>query len=235
MVCVQAAAQRFHVGVNFQYLIVKKVKVEADYIIPAESYNFYKVIDNRWKLFSGGQSILIGTTLQLDYKKFYIALEPAYELNSYTYVVSSPVAPGVDEKVTFGALMFQVNAPLFVGFHFKSSNLIRYSAFAGAGPAIPYLFDFDIREPDRSEDENWQYDRYHYRDMIDILYSDDKFWNAIAGMGVNFAGLVRVDIRYVRRLGSPGTLYKASIHNIGVGLTYYLPFHVLKKKVYYEE
>lgn len=231
----QVTAQRFHAGVNFQYLIAKQISVDADYILPLESYNFYKITDNRWKLFSGGQSFVIGTAFQYDYKKFYVAFEPGYELNSYNYKVEYPLRPGVDEEIVFQHLYFQIDAPAFLGFQFKSADIIRYSVFAGAGPVIPYMFQYETQEQEDVEDVDAQYNRYRFRDMNGILYNDKSYWNGIVGLGVNFASLFRLDFRYVRRFGSPGDRYKTTFNTAGFGITYYLPLHVLRKKVYYEE
>jgi len=228
-------SQRFNAGINFQYLVAKQVKIDAPYLIPSESYNFYNIIDNRWKLFSAGQSIVIGTAFQYSFKKFYVAIEPGYELNTYNYTVSSPVSPGIDEKVTFQTLFFQTQIPLLVGFQFKSSNIIRYSVFAGAGPVKPYEFQTSIQEKETIEEDLAQYNRYWYDDMRGILYTDEVYVNGIAGIGINFASLVRVDVRFVHRFGSPSERYDVSFNTLGVGLTYYLPLNVLSKKIYYEE
>ena len=74
---VPVSAQHVNVGMTFQYLILKQVGVASDEIIPQGSFNYYKVNDNRWKFFSAGQSFVIGTIVQLDYKKVYFAIEPS--------------------------------------------------------------------------------------------------------------------------------------------------------------
>lgn len=225
-------AQRFNVGVTFQYLIMKQVAVEGDHIIPDGSFNYYKINDNNWKIFSAGQSIVIGTIAQLDYKKFYFAIEPSFELNTYNYSVKYALSPTVDETVTFKTLFFQIEAPIYVGYQFASSNLIRYSFFAGAEPVYPYHLETRFADEDNDQTISNRYGSY---DMNNILYSTGLYWNSVVGLGVHFAGLVRVDIRYKHRLDSPGDVYKASFNTVGFGLTYYLPLSLLKKKIYYEE
>lgn len=225
-------AQRFNVGVTFQYLVMKQVAVEGDHIIPEGSFNYYKIDDNNWKVFSAGQSIVIGTIAQLDYKKFYFAIEPSFELNTYNYSVQYSLSPTTEETVTFKTLFFQIEAPIYVGYQFASSNLIRYSFFAGAEPVYPYHLEATFVGDDQ---DPTIYNRYGSYDMNNILYSTGLYWNSVVGLGVHFAGLVRVDVRYKHRLDSPGDVYKASFNTVGFGLTYYLPLNLLKKKIYYEE
>jgi hypothetical protein len=227
-----AMAQRLNVGVTFQYLVLKQVNVQTDHIIPAGSFNYYKVDDNRWKFFGAGQSIVIGAIAQLDYKRFYVAIEPSYELNTYNYSVKCAVSPTVDETVTFKTLFFQVQAPIYVGYQFASANVMRYSIFAGAEPVFPYHVETRFVGEDQDPDISNRYGAY---DMNNILYSNKPYMNSIVGIGFHFASLVRVDVRYKHRLDYPGDVYKASFNTVGFGLTYFLPLNLLKKKIYYEE
>src|ERR1043166_2185032 len=91
-------AQHVNVGFTFQYLILKQVEVKSDQIIAARSYSLYKVIDNRWKFFSAGQSLVVGTIAQVDFKKFYFGIEPSFELNTYKYYVGYPISATADDK-----------------------------------------------------------------------------------------------------------------------------------------
>jgi hypothetical protein len=227
-------AQRIQVGVNFQYLILKQVKIDSEYIIPEESYNFYYIRDNRWKFFGAGQSIVIGTVIQADYKKLYLGMEPGFELNTYNYNVFYPTQPGHEEKVTFQTLFFQINAPLYVGYQFKTSAIVRYSVFAGAGPVIPYHIEFYIKENMLSDGPS-PADRYWIRDMNGILYNEKSYVNGLAGFGVHVASLLKADVRYVHRFSSPGLMYPVKYNTVGVSLTYYLPMNLFKQKIYYEQ
>ncbi len=232
LAALSAGAQHFNVGVTFQYLIMKQVEVQSDHIIPAGSFNYYRVDDNRWKFFGAGQSFVIGTIAQLDYKKFYIAVEPSYELNTYNYAVKYDLSPTMAETVTFKTLYFQFEAPIYIGYQFASANLMRYSIFAGAEPVIPYHLQLQLSDEDK---DPTVYNRYGTYDMQNVLYSNGAYWNTVVGIGFHFASLVRVDIRYKHRLDSPGEVYRASFNTVGFGLTYFLPLNLLKKKVYYEE
>jgi hypothetical protein len=232
LVTVPAAAQHLNVGMTFQYLILKQVGVASGEIIPQASFNYYKVDDNRWKFFSAGQSFVIGTIAQLDYKKVFFAIEPSYELNTYDYTVKYPLSPTAYEKVTFKTLFFQLEAPVYMGYQFASSTILRYSVFAGAEPVFPYHLEARF---DRADDNPGVYSRYGVYDMKNILYSDKLYWNSLVGIGFHFASLGRVDLRYKHRLNSPGVQYKTSFNTIGIALTYFLPLHLLKKKIYYED
>ena len=229
---VQAAAQHLNVGMTFQYLILKQVGVAGDEIIPQGSFNYYKIDDNRWKVFSAGQSFVIGTIVQLDYKKVFFAIEPSYELNTYDYTVKYPLSPTENEKVTFKTLYFQLEAPVYMGYQFASSTILRYSVFAGAEPVFPYHLQTSFNGGDKDPSV---YKRYGVYDMKDILYNDKLYWNSLAGIGFHFASLGRVDVRYKHRLNSPGGQYKTTFNTIGIALTYFLPLHLLKKKIYYED
>src|SRR5712671_4901562 len=89
-------AQHVNVGFTFQYLILKQVEIKSDQIVAARSYSLYKVIDNRWKFFTAGQSLVVGTIAQVDFKKFYFGIEPSFELNTYEYYVGYPTSPTTD-------------------------------------------------------------------------------------------------------------------------------------------
>lgn len=221
-------AQHLNLGFTFQYLILKQVKVSSDKIIPSASYSYYNVVDNDWKFFAAGQSLVVGTIAQLDFKKFYVAIEPSFELNTYEYFVTYDLSPTENERIRFHTLYLQVEAPMYVGYQFKTSNIFRFSIFAGAGPVMPYKIQVSVKDQSQAE-------RYGVYDMKDILYSDKPYWNSVAGIAMHFANLGRLDIRYVHRLNSPGEKYKATFNSVGAGLTFFLPLNLFKKKVYYEE
>ena len=227
-----AFSQHLNLGITFQYLILKQVKINSDYIIPSTSYNYYKVTDNRWKFFSAGQSFVIGAVAQLDMKKFYLAIEPSGELNSFDYILEYPLSSTKSEMVSFKTVFNQVNFPVYLGYQFKTSDFLRYSFYAGAGPVFPVHMETSIRN--ESKDPTLS-DRYNPNDLLDILYNNKSYWNAIAGLGIHFASLGRLDIRYVNRVGSPGNQYSTSFRSVGIGLTFFWPLHLLKKKIYYEE
>lgn len=228
----EGKAQKINVGITFQYHVLKQVKVDSDVITGANSYSIYYVKDNRWKLFSAGQSIVIGTVVQLDYKRFYAAIEPSYNLNTYNYVVEYPVGPGRNEQIDFQPLFFQVDVPLYLGFQFKSSTFVRYAVFAGAVAAVPYFISYQLRS--RLKD-NPQYDYFHSGDMRNVLYDTEPYFNTLLGFGIHFASLGKIDLRYQHRLGSPGNEYAVTFNTIGVGITYYLPLDLKKKRIYYED
>ena len=231
---VKSNAQRFQAGVTFQYIVFKQVNIDADVIIPKESYNFYYNKRNGFKLFSAGQSIVIGTSFQYNIKRFYIGIEPTYELNTYNYKLYYPISPNANDEVSYQTLFFQVDAPVYLGYQFKTSNLIRYSVFAGAMPVLPYHVEFDFNEgpsPDATPD----IDNYWVRDLNGILYSNDPYVNGMFGVGIHFASLIKVDFRFTHRFGSPGPDYKVAFNSAGFALTYYLPFNLLKQRVYYEK
>lgn len=231
--CVHTAcAQRIKVGFTFQYHFLKQVKVDAEIVEGTHSYSQYQVRDNRWKFFSAGQSIVIGTVLQVDYKKFYAVIEPSFDLNTYNYSLYYPLSPERDERLNFHTLFFQADVPLYVGYQFGATNLIRYSAFAGAVMVLPYMLEYSFQS---REMENPQEDFFNSADMDNILYGRSKYVNALAGFSLHFASLGKVDVRYQYRLSSPGEKYPVSFHSVGFGLTYYLPLNLRKRKIYYED
>ena len=170
--------------------------------------------------------------VQVDLKKFYFAIEPSFELNTYDYTVEYPLTFSTNERITFKTLFIQIDLPVYLGYQFKSSDFLRYSFFAGAGPVFPY--HLEARMNSESNDAAIG-DRYNQYDMKNILYTNQPYWNAVAGLGIHFASLGRLDIRYVNRLGSPGSQYSTAFRSVGIGLTFFLPLHLLKKKIYYEE
>jgi hypothetical protein len=226
------SAQRINVGFTFQYHFLKQVKLDAEMVEGTHSYSQYQVRDNRWKFFSAGQSIVIGTVLQIDYKKFYAVIEPSFDLNTYNYSLYYPISPERDERLNFHTLFFQADAPLYVGYQFGATNLIRYSAFAGVVVVLPYMLEYSFQS---REMENPQEDYFNSADMDNILYNRSKYLNALAGFCLHFASLGKIDIRYQYRLGSPGGEYPVSFHSLGFGLTYYLPLNLRKKRIYYED
>jgi hypothetical protein len=226
------SAQRINVGITFQYLILKQVKVNSDFIHGSNSYSVYTVKDNRWKFFSAGQSIIIGTVVQLDYKKFYAVVEPSFDLNTYNYSVFYPVAPGVEERLTFQTLFLQVDCPLYVGYQFGATNLIRYSVFAGAVAVTPYAINVDLQS---KAFDNPQYDYFSTRDMEGILYTEKPYFNSLVGFCFHFANLGKLDLRYQHRLQSPGAAYPTTFNSIGVAMTFYLPLKFRKKTIFYED
>jgi hypothetical protein len=222
-----AHAQHLNLGFTFQYHILKQVKVDAKTIIPASSYAHYNVIDNGWKFFTAGQSLVVGTVAQLDFKKFYVAIEPSFELNTYEYFVTYDLSAEESERIRFHTLFLQVEAPVYVGYQFKTSNIFRFSVFGGAGPVMPYSIQVSLKDSDHL-------DRYGLYDMRDVLYNDKPYWNSVTGIAMHFANLGRLDVRWVHRLNSPGE-YKTTFNSIGAGLTFFLPLNLLKDRVYYEE
>ncbi len=225
-------AQRFNFGVNFQYHVLKQVSLDKEWIVPSTSYAIYHATDNRWKFFSAGQSILIGTTFQLDYKKIYVVLEPDFNLNTYNYTVGYPTSPGVEENLTFKSLFYQIDAPLYVGYQFHSSSLLRYSFFSGGSISVPYHLETSFVTT--KTNSGTLYSQFSRNDMKNILYSNKPYPNFLCGFAVHYSSLVRVDVRYIHRMNYPGTEYKATYNTVGVALTYYLPLSLLKKKIYYE-
>jgi len=226
-------AQNFNVGVTFQYFILKQVNVDAKTIIPTGSYNYYRVIDNNWKFFSGGQSIVIGLVGQLDYKKLYVTFEPSFELNTYDYRVSYPINNTMDDVVSFKTTYMQYNFPLYAGYQFGSSKVLRFSFFAGAEVVLPITLQEKFNNTGSALDP---YAHYGVYDMKNVIYNGGgPYFNGLAGIGFHFASLFRVELRYKYRLDNPGTAYKTTFHSVGVGLTYYLPLRLLKQKVYYEK
>ena len=224
-----AYAQHVNLGFTFQYHILKQVEVNSDQIVAARSYSLYHVIDNRWKFFSAGQSLVVGTIAQVDFKRFYFGVEPSFELNTYEYHVGYPISATAEENIRFHTLFLQVEMPIYIGYMFKSSNLFRYSFYAGASPVMPYHLEAEV-----IGDQNAA-DRYDWQDMNNILYTTKTYLNTVSGFAIHFASLGRLDVRYVHRLGSPGPQYQATFNTVGMGLTFFLPLHLLKKKIYYEE
>src|SRR5258708_30860617 len=170
----RANSQHLNLGITFQYFTLKQVKVKSDRIIPSASYNYYKVTDNRWKFLSAGQTILIGTVLQLDIKKFYVAIEPSYTLNTTDYTVEYPLSAVAGEKITFKTLSIQIDLPVYAGYQFISSDFLRYSFFAGACPAFLNHLEPSVRNASKDPTVG---DRYYRYDMKDILYSNRPYWN----------------------------------------------------------
>ncbi|HEX8039300.1 MAG TPA: hypothetical protein VF490_09110 [Chryseosolibacter sp.] len=224
--------QRLNLGLTFQYHVLKQVKIDAPMVAGTHSYSQYLVKDNRWKFFSAGQSIVIGTVLQVDYKKIYAVVEPSFDLNTYNYSLYYPTAPGVDERLSFHTLFYQVDVPIYIGYQFGSTNLIRYSVFAGGVFAFPYFLEYSFQSKAL---ENPQEEYFNSADMDNILYSREGYANALLGFCLHFASLGKVDVRYQYRLGSPGDTYPVSFHTVGMGLTFYLPLKLRKKTIYYEE
>ncbi len=224
--------QRINLGLTFQYLVLKQVKIDAPVVEGTHSYSQYLVKDNRWKFFSAGQSIVIGTVLQMDYKKLYAVVEPSFDLNTYNYTLYYPIAPGVDERLSFHTLFYQVDIPLYAGYQFGATNLIRYSVFAGGVFSFPYFLEYAFQS---KELENPQEDYFNSGDMDNILYNREQYANALLGFCLHFASLGKIDLRYQYRLGSPGSKYPVTFHTLGMGLTFYLPLKLRKKTIYYEE
>jgi hypothetical protein len=226
-----ACAQRLNVGITFQYLILKQVKIDTDIIKGSQSYSLYYVTDNRWKFFSAGQSIIIGTVMQLDYKKSYIVFEPSFDLNTYNYTVDYPTAPDHNERLNFQTVFLQFDLPLYAGYQFGATNLLRYSVFAGGILVLPYGLNYDLQS---KETVNPQERYFNARDMENIVYNQKKYVNTLVGFCLHYANLGKVDLRFQHRVGSPGEQYEASFNSIGFGITYYLPVNLRKKKIYYE-
>lgn len=226
-----AQSQNFNIGITFQYHILKQVSVEGSTIYPTGSYNYYTIIDNNWKFFTAGQSIVIGFVGQLDYKRLYFAFEPSFELNTYDYVVQYTLSNTATEKISFKTTMMQYDFPVYAGYQFGSSNVLRYSCFAGISLVVPFVIG--ARLYNVNTDTNL-YDRYSEYDMNNVLYTNSVYWNGLVGVGFHYASLFKFDVRYTHRLGSPGDIYKATFNTVGVGMTYYFPIRILKQRIYYE-
>jgi hypothetical protein len=227
--CMTSYSQHLNLGFTFQYHILKQVEVKSSQIAAAHSYSLYNVIDNRWKFFTAGQSLVVGTIAQLDVKRFYFGIEPSFELNTYEYFVGYPISSTGQESVRFHTLFLQLEMPAYVGYMFKSSNLFRYSFYGGASPVMPYHVETSVRVDQTATS------RYDARDMEGIVYSTKPYLNSVVGFAIHFASLGRLDIRYVHRLGSVGPVYQTNFNTVGAGLTFFLPLHLFKKKIYYEE
>jgi hypothetical protein len=225
-------AQKLNVGITFQYHILKQVAVNSDIITGNNSYSIYFAKDNRWKFFSAGQSIIIGTVMQLDYKKLYAAIEPSFDLNTYTYNVQYPISPTKNELLKFQPLFFQLDVPVYFGYQFQSSRLVRYSVFTGGVMVVPYHIEYQLKS---KLAENPQYQYFNSGDMENVLYNSKPYLNGLVGFCVHFASLGKIDIRYQHRFGSPSQKYDVTFNTVGASMTYYLPLNLLKKKVYYED
>jgi len=229
LLAITVSAQHVNLGFTFQYHVLKQVEVNANQIVAARTYSLYNVIDNRWKFFNAGQSLVVGTIVQIDFKKFYVGVEPSFELNTYEYHVGYTTSPTVQENIRFHTLFLQVEMPMYLGYMFKASNLFRYSFYAGGSPVVPYHLEASV-----IGDQNAS-QRFDWQDMNSILYTSRPYLNGVAGFAIHFASLGRLDVRYVHRLGSPGPQYQTTFNTIGAGLTFFLPLHLYKKKIYYEE
>jgi hypothetical protein len=128
----ETSAQSFSAGFIFQYHILKQIDVNSNTITGTFSHDIFKVKENNWKVFAAGQSVVVGMMAQLDYKKFYLTTELSYNLNTYRYGLFYSIAPSEEEKVIFETLYFQIEVPLYLGYQFQSTNLVRYSVFGGA-------------------------------------------------------------------------------------------------------
>lgn len=224
-------AQSFSAGFIFQYHILKQIEVNSNTITGTFSHDIFKVKENNWKVFAAGQSVVVGMMAQLDYKKFYLTTELSYNLNTYRYALFYSIGPAEEEKVIFETLYFQIEVPLYLGYQFQSTNLVRYSVFGGALVTIPWNIQTTL---DESNDVNI-YDRYDSNDLRYILYDDKPYLNSIFGFGVHIASLAKVDLRYIHRFSSPGDVYDVKFNTVGIALTYYLPLSLRKKRIYYEE
>ncbi|MBS1542382.1 MAG: hypothetical protein JST14_02005 [Bacteroidetes bacterium] len=228
---ISAAAQRLGVGITLQYFPFKQVTLNAADIVPNYSYSVYKAGNNNWKLWSAGQSFVVGGVFQLNRQRFYFTAEPSLELNTYNYSMTYQTGPGVGEKIVFQVLYLQALCPIIAGYQFHSSGVFRYSFYAGVSPST----SFHIEARFTQNADQTQYDRYTPYDMNGILYSGKPWWNGIAGFGIHVASIAKIEIRYLQRLDSPGDQYKATFSSFGVGLTYYFPIKLLKKTIYRED
>lgn len=226
-------AQSFNVGFIFQYHVLKQIDVKANTITGTYSHDQFTVKENNWKAFAAGQSVVVGMMAQMNYKKFYLTTEVSFNLNTYRYNLFYPITPDVDEKVTFETLYFQWEFPLYLGYQFQSTNLVRYSVFGGGIVTFPWSIGSTI-EGLENQDENL-YDRYSRNDMRYILYNDDPYLSGIVGFGIHIASLAKVDVRYIHRLGNPGPDYKVDFNTVGIAFTYFFPLHLTKKRIYYED
>lgn len=227
----ETCAQSFSAGFIFQYHILKQIDVNSNTVTGTFSHDIFKVKENNWKVFAAGQSVVVGMIAQLDYKKFYLTTELSYNLNTYRYALFYSIAPSEEEKVIFETLYFQIEVPLYLGYQFQSTNLVRYSVFGGALVTIPWNIQTTL---DESNDVNI-YDRYDSNDLRYILYDDQPYLSSIVGFGVHIASLAKVDLRYIHRFSSPGDVYDVKFNTVGIALTYYLPLSLRKKRIYYEE
>ena len=223
-------AQSFNMGFVFQYHILKQIEVNSPTVTGTYSHNIFNVKENNWKIFAGGQSIVVGMMGQLDYKKFYLTTELSYNLNTYRYALFYTLAPGEEEKIVFETLYFQVEVPLYLGYQFQSTNLVRYSVFGGALVTIPWNIQTSLEGNDETIN-----DRYDTNDMRYILYDDKPYLNSIFGFGVHIASLAKIDLRYIHRFSPPGNTYGVQFNTVGIAVTYYLSLNLKKKKFFYEE
>jgi hypothetical protein len=109
---------------------------------------------------------------------------------------------------------------------------MRYSFFAGGVAVKPYTVNHQLRS---RQPVNPQYEYFHSGDMRNVLYDAKPYFNALVGFGLHFASLGKIDLRYQHRIGSPGNTYSVDFNTVGIGITYYLPLDLKKKKIYYEE
>lgn len=225
-------AQSFNAGFVFQYHVLKKIELNTPTVEGTYSHDLFYVKENKWKAFGAGQSILIGMMAEMDYKKFYAAVELNFNLNTYRYALYYPLSPSSEEKVIFETLYQEMNIPIYVGYQFQSTNLVRYSIFGGMFPSIPLLIQVGFEESNRFNSSFS--DRYSINDMRYILYNDDPYLNGMIGFGIHIASLAKVDVRYIKRLNSPGSTYDVKFNTVGLAFTYYLPLHLKKKRFYYE-
>lgn len=224
-------AQSFNAGFIFQYHFLKQVDVNASTITGTFSRDLFAARDNNWRAFSAGQSVVVGMMAQLDYKKFYLTTELSYNLNTYRYTLYYSLAPDKEEKVIFKTLYQQTEIPVYLGYQFQSTNLVRYSIFGGALVSVPMLIE-ELFEEQSGED---LYARYNPSDLRFIMHDDKPYLSSIVGLSIHIASLAKVDARYIHRFNSPGNEYEVRFNTIGFALTYYLPLNLKKKRIYYEE
>jgi hypothetical protein len=195
------------------------------------SRDIFNVKENDWKMFGAGQSIVVGMMAQMDYKKFYLTTEFSYNLNTYRYALFYTTAPSEEEKIIFETLYFQFEVPVYLGYQFQSTNLVRYSVFGGALVTIPWNIQTSLEEGNDAS----IHDRYDTNDLRYILYDYKPYFSGIVGFGVHIASLAKIDLRYIQRIGSPGEAYDVQFNTVGIAVTYYLSLNLKNKKFYYEE
>jgi hypothetical protein len=223
-------AQRFSLGLNFQYSPFRQIKIDAETVMGTYSHDIFLVKNNGPTIYSA--SFLLGAELQMDYKKFYAITGLYYNLNTFDYALYYPISPEVDEEVTFQNIYFELDLPVLVGYQFLSTGLYRVSFLGGVIPSLPYNLSANLKG---STPGNNLYDRYSNLDMRDILYNGKPYMNGLVGLGLHIASLAKFDVRYQQQLGSPSKQYQVSIKTIGISLTFYLPLNLRKKRIYYEE
>jgi hypothetical protein len=234
MLCVflswSTLAQRFSMGLNFQYSPLRQINVDADKVMGTYSHDIFQVKNKGWDIYSA--YFLLGAELQMDYKKFYATLGLYYNLNTFNYSLYYPISPEADEKVTFQNIYFELDVPVLVGYQFLSSGIYRVSVLGGVVPSLPYNLSANLKG---STSNNNYYARYSNLDMKDILYNGNPYVNGLVGVGLHIASLAKFDVRYQQQIGSPSKQYQVSIQTIGISLTFYLPLNLRKKRIYYEE